>query len=138
MSDVEAASTQTHLQMLQGIITRMAASAANCKAWCVALIGALSVLAFDRNKPQVLLVGYFFVVVFFALDVYYLAVEKSYRDRWDVTIQALKDKKTIPDLFVMSSTVSGANVGRAMSSVSTWPVYVVLAGALFLARYLIP
>ncbi|MDR1539475.1 MAG: hypothetical protein LBU32_16040 [Clostridiales bacterium] len=68
-----------HLEMIQGIITRMGQNSFALKGWSVALISALFALAtVDANKALFLL-AFLPMVVFWFLDSYYLQIERRYR-----------------------------------------------------------
>ena len=73
-------SIQSHLTMLQSIIQRMAGNAASCKTWCITLVSAIVVAVADKGHPQLLWIALLPIPVFAALDVYYLALEKSFRE----------------------------------------------------------
>ena len=72
-----------HLKMIQGVITRMASNSFLLKGWCVTLVAALLVLATkDADKEAAKLfvsVGWFPVLVFASLDMYYLWQERLFR-----------------------------------------------------------
>ena len=42
--NAESSALQTHLRMMQDVITRMASNSASCKTWCVTLVTAVLVL----------------------------------------------------------------------------------------------
>ena len=48
----ESASVQSHLQIMQGVIQRMASNSTSCKAWCITIVSAILVLIADKNKPE--------------------------------------------------------------------------------------
>lgn len=75
----EISSVQLHLQMLQDVINRMASNSANAKTWCITLVSAIIILAADKENPQVIEYTLLPVIMFYILDVYYLAYEKAFR-----------------------------------------------------------
>jgi hypothetical protein len=69
-----------HLEMIQAVITRMAGNSFQMKGWSVALASAVT--GFAASKESHLSVAAFTLVpagAFWALDAYYLALERLYR-----------------------------------------------------------
>ena len=50
--DVESSAVQKHLEIMQGVITRMAENSRSCKLWCVTLVAATLVLVARTGEPQ--------------------------------------------------------------------------------------
>ncbi len=72
-----------HLEMIQGVINRMASNSFVLKGWTVVLISALFALAArDSNKLYIYL-AYFPSLAFWVLDGYFLRQEKLYRKLYD-------------------------------------------------------
>ena len=70
-----------HLEMIQAVITRMAGNSFQMKGWCVALASAVTGFAAAKEgHPQVAALTLVPAVAFWALDAYYLALERLYRD----------------------------------------------------------
>lgn len=42
---------QTHLEITQSVIQRMAVNSASCKTWCITLVSAILVIVADKGKP---------------------------------------------------------------------------------------
>ena len=73
----------THLQMVQAVITRMAGNSFLLKGWSVTLVSALLALAADKSNRTFALVGYLPVLMFWALDAYFLRQERLFRALYD-------------------------------------------------------
>ncbi len=76
---------RAHLQMIQGIINRMGGNLFFLKGWAVTLIVALfaASVSFTENwYLQLTLVGV--IVFFWCFDAYFLALERCYRDLYNV------------------------------------------------------
>ena len=72
-----------HLEMIQGVINRMANNSFLLKGWSVILISALFALgAKDSNKTFILL-AYFPALAFWILDGYFLQQERLFRKLYD-------------------------------------------------------
>lgn len=70
-----------HIEMLQGIINRMASNSSSCKNWCILMITAiLALYASKDNCPcAVVLVSIVPTVLFYFTDSYYLGLERKFR-----------------------------------------------------------
>ena len=126
--DRDAPSVQSHLTMLQGIVSRLASNSASCKTWCVTLVSALAVVVAQSGRPGMLLIAAIPIVIFFALDCYYLGLERRFRDCYDSFVKKLHaGTARIEDAFVVAPKlrVRGAFVEaiEAASSFSIWPFY---------------
>lgn len=72
-----------HLEFLQGAINRMAGNLFLLKGWTITLIAALFALAAkDANKVFAVL-AYFPLLMFWALDGYFLSQERCFRSLYD-------------------------------------------------------
>lgn len=66
-----------HIEMLQGIINRMAANSANCKTWAITLIVAVFALS-DTDGWQRFFICLGATLLFFLLDCFYLGLERRF------------------------------------------------------------
>jgi len=89
-----------HLEMVQGIINRMAGNSFLLKGWSVTLISALFALAAKDSNQFFLYLAYFPCLAFWSLDGYFLWQERMYRKLYqDVT------KKSVESIdFDMNAT----------------------------------
>src|SRR5882672_4070277 len=72
-----------HLQMLQGIITRMNGNSFLLKGWTVTLVAALFALAAEKTVPYFVYLTYFPLIMFWILDGYFLRQERLFRELYD-------------------------------------------------------
>lgn len=132
---------QSYLNILQGIITRMATNSANCKTWCISLVSAILVVIADKNKPNYAWITLIPIILFFLLDSYYLAQERSFRAIYNNFIQALHSgNATTDDLFVLVPMRGFSIVQSLLSatlSFAVYPFYLTLVLTVIIARYLI-
>ena len=68
-----------HLEMIQGVINRMAGNSFLLKGWSVTLISAIFALAAKDSNQFFLYLAYFPCVTFWSLDGYFLWQERMYR-----------------------------------------------------------
>lgn len=72
-----------HLELIQGIISRMAQNSFQLKGWTVTLIAALFALAARDADDKYIILAYFPAIVFWILDSYYLSQERYFRYLYD-------------------------------------------------------
>ena len=72
-----------HLQMIQGIITRMASNSFALKGWAVTLVAAIFALTWANVSRGFLLIALIPIFAFWALDAYYLNLERKNRKLYD-------------------------------------------------------
>lgn len=72
-----------HLEMIQGIIARMAQNGFMLKGWSVTLISALIAAGMASGSTGMLWLALFPAIAFWILDGYYLAQERIFRDLYD-------------------------------------------------------
>lgn len=68
-----------HLEMIQGVINRMAHCSFLLKGWSVILVSGLFALAAKETNPLFVYLAYLPVTVFWILDGFYLYQERLYR-----------------------------------------------------------
>lgn len=127
--DGESASIQTHLSIIQNVIQRMAENSSSSKTWCVTLVSAVLVIVADKGKPEYTWIALLPTIVFAALDAYYLALEKGFRNSYNDFIAKLHNKTlTTEDLYSVSPKGSISRLQfQAMKSFSVWGFYVSIA-----------
>ncbi|MEM1180973.1 MAG: hypothetical protein AAGM22_21715 [Acidobacteriota bacterium] len=74
-----------HLQMIQGVISRMAGNSFLIKGWSITLVSALFALADPKTNPHFFWITYFPVFAFLCLDVYFLHRENLFRKLYELT-----------------------------------------------------
>jgi hypothetical protein len=68
-----------HLEMIQGVINRMAGNSFLIKGWSVTMVSALFALAAAGSNPLFAYLAYFPALAFWALDAYFLRQERLFR-----------------------------------------------------------
>ncbi|WP_216725646.1 hypothetical protein [Thiorhodococcus drewsii] len=121
----ESASVQSHLQIMQGVIQRMAANSSSCKTWCITIVSAILVLMADKDKPELVWVALFPSILFFVLDAYYLALEKAFRASYNAFLEKLHTGQLQPeDLYAVAPEGRiGQHRKEAAKSFSVWGFY---------------
>lgn len=132
----DAASIQTHLGIIQNVIQRMASNSSASKAWCVTLVSAILVIVADKGKADYAYIALLPTLVFAALDAYYLAFEKAFRNSYNEFISKLHNKSlTESDLY---SVAPKGNISvlqwQSFKSFSVWGFYTSLAVLIFITK----
>lgn len=117
-----------HLELVQGVISRMANNSFMLKGWAVTLVAGIFALAEKDTHKLYFLVAYIPVIVFWGLDAYYLFQERLYRSLYDKVRQS--DKGAID--FSLKVTTQEFNSGRnnyfsCLFSRTEWCFYFPLA-----------
>ena len=116
-----------HLEFIQEAIKRMNTLSFQIKGWCITLVSAINVLAAkDVDHDHILLV-YWIVPIFWAMDAFYLSQERQYRTLYNEV--RLKKEADIDFNMRTQASILGKNSWiSAMFSVPNWPVYLILLG----------
>ena len=72
-----------HLQMIEDVITRMASNSFSLKGWAVTLVAAIFALTWANVSRGFLLIALIPIFAFWALDAYYLNLERKNRKLYD-------------------------------------------------------
>ena len=125
----DSPAVQKHVEITQGVITRMAENSRSCKVWCVTLVSAVLVLVARTEKPEYALIALIPVVLFLILDTYYLALERAFRESYNAFVRKLgSDGLTPVDLYRVAPSGSVPRYFAAsLKSFSIWPFYPTLA-----------
>jgi len=102
-------------------------------------VQAILVLVADKSKPEYAFIALVPIILFLALDSYYLALEKAFRDSYNEFIGKLHYQSICSeDLF---SVVPQGNMTThqiaALKSFSVWGFYVCLGVMVYLAKELV-
>jgi len=124
-----------HLEMILGIINRMAGNSFLIKGWCITLVSALIALGSKDGNKRFLLVGYFPILMFWVLDGYFLWQERLFRKLYDGVRGKEEDKI---DFSMNTSTFVGESSWLgAMFSKTLLLFYAVVIVAVLLAMYIV-
>lgn len=115
---------QKHLEMIQAVISRMAANSFALKGWSVTAATALLAFAAGSKHPWVALVALLPTCVFWALDGYYLALERRYRALFRKVAAETGSPPAQSPFDMNARTYEGAYPwGKAVCSRSVLPVH---------------
>jgi hypothetical protein len=117
--DHDGVATETHLQMIQAVISRLAGQSTTIKGWCVTVTGALLGFGASSATPIIAIIAIYVICAFAALDAYFLTLERGYR----ILYQQACDDQTSPWLLAISRPTT-KQVATALIS----PAIVILYG----------
>ena len=132
--DAENEAVIKHMEMYQGIITRMAGNSAACKTWGIPLIAALLGFVIEDKNYYLALLAILTIPILYFLDSYYLMLENSFREGFINSAQKIQ-AGTFPqsDLYNLFPSDSEKKYWRkSIISFATWPVYL---GLFFLVLF---
>lgn len=68
-----------HLEMIQGVINRMASNQFLFKGWSITLIAAIATFSASDNNPVLMTIPVVATLLFWFVDAYYLMLERAFR-----------------------------------------------------------
>ena len=101
---------EKHLELIQGVINRMAGNSFHLKGWSVVLVSALFALAGKDKAVYFVYLAYLPALAFWVLDGYFLWQERMYRKLYDAV---RKDTRTDSDFSM--------NAYQYRTEVPSWP-----------------
>ena len=87
----DTSAIQSHLEMLQGVIQRMAENSRSCKLWSITALSAVLFLAVRTGTPWHTLIALVPLFLFLLLDVYYLSLERRFRRSYERMLKRLRN-----------------------------------------------
>ena len=123
---------QSQLEMIQGVINRLAGNSSTFKGWMVTITAALLGVAINNHKPWLAWLAVYAICVLAVLDAYYLALERSYRALY--TTEAARQDQN--QWSLAAQPVRPGRVLAAIKSPSVWVFYgsavvvAIIAGAM--------
>lgn len=72
-----------HLDFIQGVINRLSTNSFLLKGWSVVLVSALFALSANNSNVKFIFLAYFPAIAFWALDAYFLSMERGYRKLYE-------------------------------------------------------
>lgn len=100
-----------HLGFIQGIITRMGTNSFLLKGWSVTLVAAMFALAVKDADKRFMLMSYFPVFVFWALDGFFLHQEKLFRKLYEKVAAG----QVPSDVFTLNTSIVRGDVPSMLS-----------------------
>ncbi len=89
-----------HLEMIQGVLNRLAGNSFAMKGWSVTLVSALIAIAVDKSDGKFALAALLPALAFWILDGYFLWQERLFRKLYDAV--RVRQKEKDEDFFSMN------------------------------------
>lgn len=127
------------LDLIQGIIMRMASNSFEVKKWLIGILTAIIVFKHDEligGNNKLIWVLLIPILAFWYLDAFFISIERAYREmyKWVIkyrnqTDKYLYDLNTMSREFPVNNTenliLKKNNVWSVMLSKTVWPFYIV-------------
>jgi hypothetical protein len=121
-----------HLEFLQGAVTRMAGNSMTAKGWSVALTAAIVGLASsEHTNARFVLLAFLPPLAFWAIDAYYMYLERCYRDRFDAVRDVADAAWAGFDLTPL--TTSRGYIADGLLRPAVWSVHLLILILAFVA-----
>lgn len=120
-----------HLEMVQGLITRMAGYGASFKSYCITVVTAVVGFALTLHRPAVAALALLPVLAFASADAQYLRVERRFRDLFNLIRK--EGWETIPTFDINLRSAPAQSYVSAITSWSIVGFYAPLAIGVILA-----
>ena len=138
--DANSDAVRTHLNIMQGVIQRMAENSRSCKVWGVTLVSAVLVLSARTENANHTLIALIPTLLFWVLDAYYLGLERGFRSSYSTFVERIhRAEVSLIDLYPVGTT--GSTVGHFLwalvLSFAVAPFYVVVLATVIVARLVI-
>jgi len=101
MTDIEEKRVR-HLEMIQGVINRLAGNSFAIKGWSITLISALIAIAVDKSDGRFVFAALLPAAMFWILDGYFLWQERLFRELYNAV--RLGQKNKAEDEFTMDTS----------------------------------
>ena len=102
-----------HLELIQGVINRLAGNSFSMKGWSITLVSALFALAAKDANVRYAALALLPAICFWGLDTYYLRQERLYRKLYDAVRLSGQGGQPAVELYSM-------NTQPYVSSVQSW------------------
>lgn len=111
-----------HLEFIQGVINRLSTNSFLLKGWSVVLVSALLALSGNYSNIVFTILAYFPTIIFWGLDGYFLALEREYRNYYELVSK--KDVKCIDfSMSLKNSNISYKSWCKAVLSKTLIPFH---------------
>lgn len=122
----------SHLGFIQATITRMGVNSFVIKGWSITLVAAIFALASKDSNVKLVLLAYFPVIMFWALDGFFLYQEKLFRKLYEkVADGSIPSSEFTMDTRAIKYMVP--SMIRVMVTKTLWPFYATIIGLIIFA-----
>ena len=126
-----------HLEMIQGVISRMSSNSATVKRYAIVVAAAAISLARTADAPIVLFSTAILIVIFGLLDARYLLVERCYRDLYNIVREEPHLQRPDFRLDITKQMKGAHSMARVLRSWSVTGLYLALVGFMLVLMIII-
>ena len=126
------------LEMIQGVITRMANNSFLLKGWAVTLVSAMFALSGKDADSRYFLIACAPTVLFWFLDSYYLQLERKYRKLYNLNIGRKNDEIDFRLSVLPANRADKTCYWQSLCSPTEAGFYIPLAALVALVAALVP
>lgn len=131
---------QGFISQLDSIISRMGGNSANAKNWLMTLLAAAIAIQWSQDQLKNVLWLLVPTVLFMLTDMYYLGMERHFKDLQKLFIEAVRSGNDIKDsVYNIPKTnkcEQVCNTLRSIDSLSIWPFYLIVIACIVAIKYL--
>ena len=137
--DIESKAVQLHLEFMQDIISRLSSKSSACKNWCITLTSAFILLSLRiENGNKYILLSYVPIVIFIILNVYYIYLERSFREEYNNFIDDLHiGNLKITDIYKINIAIEQLHDYKKWKSAINSPSILIFYMPLFIINFVI-
>lgn len=132
----ESDAVRTHLEIMQGVVSRMGDNSRSCKIGAITLVAAVLFLSARSDGANVALVALAPAALFWVLDAYYLSLERAFRTSYNSFAEKVRDGSLdVGDLYAVrpSGSVVRGFFWAVFRSFAVSPFYLMVGGTVGLA-----
>lgn len=132
---------QGFISQLDSIINRMANNSANAKNWLMTIVAAAIAIQWSKDQLQNVLWLLIPTVLFMLTDMYYLGMERHFKDVQKKFIDQVRQgddlKDTVYHITKTAKCEQVCNTFGSIDSLSIWPFYLIVIGCILAIRFCI-
>lgn len=124
MSSPDTNQLHKELDLIQGIITRMANHSFDVKKWMITIIAAIVLLDTGKLSTPNVICMLSVILAFWYLDTYFICMERNYRALYNWVISNRSQTADyLYDLSTFTRTVNGSTENLKKPENGFWPVF---------------
>ena len=125
---------QGFISQLDSIINRMGSNSANAKNWLMTIIAAAIAIQWSQDQLDNVLWLLVPTVLFMFADLYYLGMERHFKNLQKLFINKVRLGKDVSDAVYSIPQTSKCeqicNTFKAFDSLSVWPFYIIVVSCI--------
>ena len=131
---------QGFISQLDSIINRMGNNSANAKNWLMTLIAAAIAIQWSQAQLENVLWLLIPTLLFMLTDMYYLGMERHFKDLQKKFIENVREGNDIKDsVYRINKTPKSeqvCNTFGSIDSLSIWPFYLIVIGCIVAVHFI--